>query len=88
MVPLMLGASMFETAVPGEVPRLEYARFLHPGGDHSPTLGKAVTRALTLRPSRAVVRVPPQWQYTSQLTTLSAGHPGIASGNDLLTASV
>ena len=26
----MLGASMFETAVPGEVLRLEYARFLHP----------------------------------------------------------
>jgi hypothetical protein len=32
--------------------------------------------------------LPPQCQYTSQLSTLSAGHPGIASGNHLLTPSV
>src|SRR5215203_5325387 len=58
--PLMLGVSMFEKGVPGEVLRLEYARFPSAGGDHSRILGKAVTGALALRPPRAVVRAPSQ----------------------------
>ena len=73
----MLGASMFETVVPGEVLRLEHARFASSGGDHSPTLGKAVTSALIRRTSRAVVRaLCPMAIHLAAVDTIrgSSGH--------------
>ena len=54
----MPGASVFQRRCLVRCLNLRYARFRWFGGDHSPTLGKAVTRTLTFRPSHAVVLAP------------------------------